>query len=76
MTCQTLFSSKNTKKISSLSSAELVQRVIRLINTPSVLKKKTGTISLETCKSYKQTRANALVCLSDLQMSWETFPVF
>ena len=34
------------------------------------------SISLETCKSYKQTRAFALVCLLGLQLSWEIFPIF
>ena len=38
--------------------------------------KNTGNISLETCKSGKQTCACALVCLPDLQLSREIFPVF
>ena len=35
-----------------------------------------GNISLETRKSYEQTRAFALVCLFNLQHSREIFPVF
>ena len=35
-----------------------------------------GNISLETCKSYKQTHAFALVCFPNLQLSVEIFPVF
>ena len=33
-------------------------------------------IPLETCISYKQTRANAFVCLSDLQITQELVSVF
>ena len=29
----------------------------------------TGNISLKNCKNYKQTRAHALVCLFDLEIS-------
>ena len=36
----------------------------------------TGYISLETYKSYKQTRAFALVSIPDFQLYWEIFPVF
>ena len=35
----------------------------------------TGNISLELCKSYKQSRVFAFVCLLDLQLSREAFPV-
>ena len=42
----------------------------------SILKKNTRTISLENCKSCKQTRACALICLPDLQLFREIFPVF
>ena len=45
-----------------------------LIYLPFV--KNTRNISLETCKSCKQTHVCALVCLPDLQVSWEIFPVF
>ena len=40
-----------------------------LINLTFV--KNTGNISLGTCKSCKQTRACALVCLPDLQLPLE-----
>ena len=40
------------------------------------LVKNTGNISLETFKSCKQTLACALVCLLDLQLAREIFPVF
>ena len=33
-------------------------------------------IPFETCKSHKQTLAFALVCLLDVQLSCEIFPVF
>ena len=36
---------------------------------------KYGNISLETCKSYNKTGAITLVCLLDLQLSPEIFPV-
>ena len=44
------------------------------INPP--LFKNTGNISRESCKSGKQTSAHARVCLQDLQVSREIFPVF
>ena len=44
------------------------------INSPFV--KKTGNISRGSCKSGKQTSALARVCLQDLQVLREIFPVF
>ena len=35
-----------------------------------------GNISRESCKSCKQTSAHARVCLQDLQVPREIFPVF
>ena len=35
-----------------------------------------GNISQESCKSSKQMSANASVCLYDLQVSREIFPIF
>ena len=35
-----------------------------------------GNIFRESCKSVKQTSANAQVCLYDLQVSKEIFPIF
>ena len=44
------------------------------INPPLV--KNTGNISRGSCKSDKQTSAHARVCLQDLQVPREMFPVF
>ena len=44
------------------------------INPPLV--NNTGNISLGSCKSGKQTSAHVRVCLQDLQVSREIFPVF
>ena len=44
------------------------------INPPLV--KNTGNISRGSCKSGKQTSAHARVCLQDLQVPREIFPVF
>ena len=44
------------------------------INPPLVRNK--GTISRECCKSDKQTGAHVRVCLQDLKVSRERFPVF
>ena len=38
--------------------------------------KNTGNISRGSCKSGKQTSAHARVCLQDLQVPREIFPVF
>ena len=40
------------------------------------LVKDTGNISRGSCKSGKQTSAHARVCLQDLQVPMEIFPVF
>ena len=53
---------------------DIFVNVIYNFNLPLV--KNTGNISLGTCKSCKQTRACALVCLPDLQLPREIFPVF
>ena len=44
------------------------------INPPLV--KNAGNISRGSCKSGKQTSAHARVCLQDLQVPREKFPVF
>ena len=44
------------------------------INPPLV--ENTGNISRGSCKSCKQTSAHAQVCLQDLQVPREFFPVF
>ena len=41
-----------------------------------ILKSFMCALSLGTCKSCKQTRACALVCLPDLQLPLEIFPVY
>ena len=55
-------------------SAMFVDRLYIEINPPLV--ENTGNISRGSCKSGKQTSAHARVCLQDLQVSREIFPVF
>ena len=45
-----------------------------MINPPLV--ENTGNISRGSCKSCKQTSAHVRVCLQDLQVPREIFPVF
>ena len=49
---------------------------IRYIEINPSLVYRTGNISQESCKSSKQTSANARVCSYDLQVSREIFPIF
>ena len=57
-----------------MSTVQYSQFLSLEVNAPGV--ENTRNTSQEICKSVKQTRANALVCLSDLQNSLEVSPVF